>query len=123
MPRATLRTPFNPDHQVNYGLSIASRDAATSEVVSVNCLLCIHFGREDTDTSTAQEERKRRRTENIKSFTRPFRTDNYVRHLSRQHKARWDQFKILARNQKATFFQRNAPVRHMNTIPSHFAGN
>ncbi|PTQ41741.1 hypothetical protein MARPO_0033s0135, partial [Marchantia polymorpha] len=116
-------TPFNPDHQVNYGLSIASQDAATSEVVSVNCLFCIHFGREDTDTSTAQEERKRRRTENIKSFTRPFRTDNYVQHFSRQHKARWDPFKILARNQKATFFQRNAPVRHRNTIPSHFVGN
>ncbi|CAI5710255.1 unnamed protein product [Hyaloperonospora brassicae] len=123
MPRGTLRTLFSPDHQVNYGLSIASRDAATSEVVSVNCLFCIHFGREDTDTSTAQEERKRRRTENIKSFTKPFRTDNYVHHFSRQHKARWDQFKILARDQKATFFQRNAPVRHRNIIPSHFDGN
>ncbi|KAI9909609.1 hypothetical protein PsorP6_014861 [Peronosclerospora sorghi] len=47
MPRATLSTPFNPDHQVDYGLSIASRVATTSQVVSVNCRFCIHFGRED----------------------------------------------------------------------------
>ncbi|KAI9918882.1 hypothetical protein PsorP6_011252 [Peronosclerospora sorghi] len=53
MPRATLRTPFNPDHQVDYGVSIASRDAATSKVVSVNFLFYIHFGRDDPDTSTA----------------------------------------------------------------------
>ncbi|KAI9916538.1 hypothetical protein PsorP6_017210 [Peronosclerospora sorghi] len=108
MPRATLH------HQVDYGLSIASRYAATSEDVSDNYLFCIHFGREYPDTSTAGEERKRRRTENIKSFIWPLRTDNYVQHFSHQHKARWDQFKILARYQKADIFQRNAPVSHRN---------
>ena len=123
MLRATLRTPFNPDHQVNYGLSIASRDTATSEIVLVNCLFCIHFGREDTDTSTAQEELKRRRIENIQSFTRPFRTDNYVKHFSPQHKARVGPIQDPGQGPEGHLFQRNAPVRHRNTIPSHFAGD
>ena len=77
MPR---ETPFNVAHEIGYGLTVASLHPGSSNVVSVNCLFCIHFGRKDT----AVAQPKRRKTENDRTFTAPFRTDNYVQHMRRQ---------------------------------------
>lgn len=74
-------TPFNEAHELEYGLEIASRIANTKDVNSVRCKFCTAFGKEGRKTAALSTTRKRKVTENIKYFTRPFRVDNYKSHL------------------------------------------
>jgi len=68
---------FKDEHLLEYGLEVASRNSTTKGVDSVRCKFCITVGKEGASTAA----RKRKVTDNIKYFTRPFRFDNYKSHL------------------------------------------
>ncbi len=73
---------FHQDWEVKHAVQICTRDPVSKDVSSVECLMCTNFGRED-DVEGA--ERKRKQTTNDKYYTAPWRTDNFVGHLRKQH--------------------------------------
>ena len=110
------KTPFKNAHLSAYGLKICERDPSTKAVVSVSCRFCVHFGREEKVGA------KRKPTSNVQYFRQPFRADVYQRHMKAQHSQRWETYCKLSEEQKATFFDENAPVVHRDTIRSYFGG-
>ena len=66
-------TPFQSKHEVEYGLKVVSRDA-NGVVDSVQCQFCRFYGREQVPGA------KRKRTQSLKLFAPPYRTDNYQVH-------------------------------------------
>lgn len=116
-------TPFNEAHALEYGLEIASRSASTKQVDSVRCKFCIYFGKEGRKASpvssaTTASARKRKVTENIKYFTRPFRVDNYKSHL-KTHSVKWAEYQPLSNEEKKAFFEQE-PEKFVNTLDAHF---
>ena len=76
MPKSRV-IPFKEEHQLEYELEVAPRNPTIKEVDSLRCIFCIAFGKEGESAAA----RKRKVTDNIKYFTRPFRPDNYKSHL------------------------------------------
>ncbi|KAI2492556.1 hypothetical protein MHU86_22007 [Fragilaria crotonensis] len=91
---------FHQDWEVKYAVQVCTRDPVSKDVCSVVCLMCTNFGRED-DAEAA--ERKRKRTSNDKYYTAPWRTDNFVSHLRKQH-AVMEEYRKLAPAEKVHFF-------------------
>ena len=112
-------TPFNEAHKLEYGLEIASRDATTKEVNSVRCKFCIVFGKEGRLKSSS--ERMRKVSDNIKYFTKPFRTDNYKSHL-KTHASKWDEYNKCSKEEKKVFFD-ISPEKYVNTLDAHYGTN
>lgn len=112
-------TPFNEAHELEYGLEISSRSRQTKEVDSVKCRFCIAFGKEGCKSSSAaSSERKRKVTENIKYFTKPFRVDNYKSHL-KTHSVKWVEYQALSKEEKKVFFD-TVPEKFVNTLDAHY---
>ena len=105
---------------LQYGLEIASRNANTKEVDSVRCKFCLFFGKEGRKAPSSAPEsiRKRKVTDNIKYFTRPFRVDNYKSHL-RTHTAKWAEYQVLPSHEKEAFFDKT-PDKFINTLSAHY---
>ena len=93
---------FNKSWIVKFGLEVSTRDVATSQVTSVLCLFCKHCGRDDTDG----DERKRKRTTNIKYYTSPWRSDHFNAHLRTQHRSKWELYQGLSAEEQTNFFVR-----------------
>ena len=100
---------------MDFGLKIVERDPSTKVVVSVSCLFCVHFGREEKVGA------KRRKTTNVQYFKKPFRVDAYKQHMIHQHPERWKEYSAMSKDDKALYFDKNA-VKHINSIRSHFRG-
>ncbi|KAL4146138.1 hypothetical protein PRNP1_012010 [Phytophthora ramorum] len=101
---AGLKTPFQPGHDILYGLEVTERNPETSAVVSVACRFCIKFGRE------AKPNAKRKRTKNVHHFVFPFRVDNYKRHLTAMHPKLWKEYSDASPEDKRNFFDGAADV-------------
>ncbi|KAI9910163.1 hypothetical protein PsorP6_010498 [Peronosclerospora sorghi] len=101
MPKKGLKTPFQRDHEAQFGLVVTERDEATSA-----------FGRE------AKPRAKRKRTSHAQSFTAPFRVDVYTRHHENAHPERWAEFQQLSTAEKSNYFE-NA-INHARTLLAHF---
>ena len=113
MSRSRVK-PFREEHQLEYGLEVASRKPTTKEVDSVRCKFCIAFGKEGASTAA----RKRKVTDNIKYFTRSFRPDNYKSHL-KTHSEKWAEYQALNDQEKRVFFDLRA-VKYINTLDAHY---
>ena len=87
---------------MKYGLAIASRDPKTSEIVSIRCRFC-EYGR---DAKESDCDRKRKRTERVKYYQRPWRKDNIERHLKDQHSKLYQEYVGLeSHEERIKFFQ------------------
>ena len=91
---------FQSEWTLKFGLEVCTRNPSTSEVSSVVCLFCRHFGREEEDF----DQRKRKRTANPKFFSQPWRSDNFTTHLRQQHPVKWNEYLSLALEDKQKFF-------------------
>jgi len=98
--------PFKEEHQLEYGLEVASSNPTTKEVDSVRCKFCIAFGKEGASTAA----RKQKVTDNMKYFTRPFRPDNYKSHL-KTHSEKWAEYQALNDQENRVFFDLKAARR------------
>ena len=120
------KTPFQPSHALEYGLSITERDLQNA-VSCVQCDFCLYYGRTGDDVG-----RKRARRKGIKFYRPPFRPEQYRRHLLSQHAVHWDAYQSLSNAEKKTFFdtQKNAAIkkhcivdratyRHGSTVRTH----
>lgn len=98
MPSNATCKAFQSSWTEKYGVKIASRDSATSTVISVSCLFCEHCGKEGNDT------KKCKATTNTKYFTAPWRCDNIISHLTTCHKTRYDKYKKLKKEEQKCYF-------------------
>lgn len=92
---------FKAKWELECGVKVSSRNATTGAVENVICLFCQAFGREDPDET---EDRKRKRTQNIQSFSAPWRIDKLKKHNNTMHSKKWAEYKTCSLSQKKTFF-------------------
>jgi hypothetical protein len=131
-------------HALQYGIKIVEHDPLTGKVSKVSCRFCIHFGREQEPAAIAtaavaevalddsndndnnlndhhhhhhHHNKRRRKTDNIKFFKKPFRTDKYQSHLESEHRTKWEQFKHLSNDWKASFFDCHHNNNNNNNTP------
>ena len=81
-------------------MQVCTRAPVSKEVSSVMCLLCTNFGRDSDDAL----DRKQKRTSNDKYYTAPWRTNDFVSHLCKQHATLWEDYKKLMNEEKKSFF-------------------
>ncbi|KAI9912405.1 hypothetical protein PsorP6_005472 [Peronosclerospora sorghi] len=106
------RTPFQPAHELKYGLKVMHIDPATKRIVSVRCQFCVYFGKED-----AGESRARKQTNRIKTWE-SFRPELYESHHKGRHATYWSAYQALDHDAEKKFFDNvQSPV---NTLHSHF---
>lgn len=89
---------FDPQHQQEYGVEIVERDPATDAVVAVQCLFCVHMGRDPTP-----ETAKRQRSQRVWVWKK-FGAKNYRRHHERMHSELWPLYESSSAADKAVFF-------------------
>jgi hypothetical protein len=105
---------FHQDWEVKYAVQICTRDPVSKDVSSVVCLMYTNFGRED-DVECA--ERKRKQTTNDKYYTAPWRTDNFVSHLRKQHSSMWKDYRMLGSAEKKFYFAATESPERVNLQP------
>jgi hypothetical protein len=91
---------FQHEWLILYGLQITARDPKTSEVVSIKCRFC-EFGRDYAEN----EERKRKKTNHVKFYNKPWRSDNMKRHVIEQHQNRYADYSKLCGAAKKRLFK------------------
>lgn len=74
-------------------------------VVAVECFLSVYFWRMSKVGS------KRKKTKNIKYFSKIFYADNYRQRHVKQHLQRWKQHQEARDEEKKTFFEENRPIK------------
>jgi hypothetical protein len=68
MPSNSACKSFQTSWIDKFGVKIASRDCTTNEVVSVKCLFCEKYGKEEEDNGADAKGQKRKQTTNVKYF-------------------------------------------------------
>ena len=100
MPGSKRRTtPFQGKHSLEYAFDAIVRDPQ-GDVKTAQCLFCVHRGRETREGPDV----KRRRTENIMLWSRPFRPEHYRQHHESQHPGAWADYQMLPHCKKKTLF-------------------
>lgn len=89
---------FDPQHQQEYGVEIVERDPVTQAPVAVQCLFCVHMGRDP-----APETSKRQRSQRVWVWKK-FGAKNYRRHHERMHSELWPLYESSSAADKAAFF-------------------
>ncbi|KAE9018664.1 hypothetical protein PF011_g6173 [Phytophthora fragariae] len=108
--------PFNPKHEAQYGLKVASRDPASGAVMSSVCRFCSVFGREAREEKDG--EPKRKRTTRTQHFI-TFRTDLYDKHMLSAHPGKSESYqRLLTDTDREAFFGVTVPFQ--DTIHAHF---
>ena len=112
MPSSKRCTPFQPSHELEFGLKIVERLPTTSAVASVVCRFCDVFGREEN----VRQKRKARTTS--KYYRPPFRPEYYRTHNDTQHPKKWEEYKNASTEEQEVFFDITVPFK--NTLHRHF---
>lgn len=89
---------FDPQHEQEYGVEIVERDPVTQVAVAVQCLFCVHMGRDP-----APETSKRQRSQRVWVWKK-FGAKNYRRHHERMHAELWPLYESSSVADKAAFF-------------------
>jgi hypothetical protein len=74
--------------------------------MSIACQFCMAFNKE----SDENDNRKRKRTENIQTFEAPWGSDKFKLHLNKMHSAKWAEYQSLSSNAKKWFFEHDLEV-------------
>ncbi|OQS07863.1 hypothetical protein THRCLA_00148 [Thraustotheca clavata] len=90
------KAQFRPEHSLQFGV----RPMSDPPVLKVQCLFCVHFGREILQP----EKRLREATKNIKYWRPPYRAELYHKHHQRQHLTLYTTYERLAHREKLAFF-------------------
>jgi hypothetical protein len=87
-------------------IEVTARHPETSEPVSAVCKFCKTFGKEEPDNN---HQRKRKRSQNIQLFKKPWRADKMKEHHKKMHSAQWQEYQKLSDMEKKAFFDDKAP--------------
>jgi alkylhydroperoxidase/carboxymuconolactone decarboxylase family protein YurZ len=106
------KTQFRLEHALQYGLKVMS----PPPVSKVQCLFCVHFGREVHEP----EKRQREATKNIKYWRPPYRAELYVKHHQRQHMKIYSLYERASHRERVIFFDSDNVSRlrlqHLNSV-------
>ena len=106
MPRKSKEQggqPFTRNWLTKYGLAVATYDVHNkNRETSLICKFCQSFGR---DHKTENDERKRKRTINVKTFYKPYRTDYFASHLRTTHANRFKEYCTLCPLEQESYFE------------------
>jgi hypothetical protein len=92
-----------------FGVQISSRDKSIGEVVSVKCLFCQKYGKEEEEEETDNDgnnHQKQRKTLNVKYFKKPWRSDKLHSQMNKQHGKKFEKYQKLDNNGWKSFFSR-----------------
>jgi hypothetical protein len=78
-------------------LESTAREVSNGRVNTVECRFCRSFGKDDTCSDP-----KRRRTESINVFSKPWRSDHMKVHVQEQHSVKYDEYAELSDEQMKT---------------------
>ena len=109
-------------HLVQFGLRVGQRHTSTRDVSSVNCLFCLHIGREEVDEEEDEGEdedgeppqaKRRKKTDKSRSWTAPPWRPAYYRqrHVS-QHGNAWIEYSAISTEEKMLFFSSKQPIQN-----------
>jgi hypothetical protein len=117
-PTSSRSAPFPKDHEIKYGVKILEKDTDTNQVTSARCQFCVYFGKKQDPGS----KRQRLPTNNVKSWTIPFRPELNVSHHSGQHPKMWEEYQsLLDPVEQKNFFAMKTPfvnTMHVYSAPS-----
>ena len=85
-----------------FALEVTSKDVK-GDVETVQCQFCVYRGREASDNPGA----KRRRTDNIMLWSRPFRPELYRQHHQEQHPIVWAEYQSKTAQEMKSFFDKD----------------
>ncbi|OQR94052.1 hypothetical protein ACHHYP_01900 [Achlya hypogyna] len=94
--KSKRKAQFRSEHALQFGV----RPMSEPPVLKVQCLFCVHFGREILEP----EKRLREATKNIKYWRPPYRAELYHKHHQRQHLTLYTVYERLAHREKIAFF-------------------
>lgn len=97
---------FNQKWILECAIEVTARDPITSMPISAVCKFCKTFGKDEPDEN---EPRKRKRSQNIQLFKKPWRSDKMKDHNKRMHSAQWQLYQKLSEMEKKAFFDGKAP--------------
>ena len=89
-----------------YGLQPQMSDIRTGEVLSASCRFCLCFNRETTEDDSTN--RKRQKTQSVKVWKKPFRSDNIRKHIEDHHFAKFKEYQHLTDELKRDFFKQDS---------------
>ena len=92
-------------HVNEFGVKVIAR-GADGEVDSVECRMCVCFGRE-TDAPASSTTRKRKATERTKIWVMPFRKESFRGHMQQQNRGHWERYRKSSRKDKESYFEEN----------------
>jgi hypothetical protein len=98
-PSKGRTTTFQSKHALEYALDATARDLQGA-VETVQCLFCVHYGREAREGPHV----KRRRTATVMLWTNPFRPEHYRQHHESQHPIAWCDYQSRTLSDRKTFF-------------------
>jgi hypothetical protein len=101
-PKYKCPDKFKKEWEVEYGIQSSTVDPQTKQTTSDVCLFCKCIGR--NNTTAADDDRQRKRTQRVNYYTKPFRVDNVKRHNLAQHADEWEEYKQLSHTEKKEFF-------------------
>jgi hypothetical protein len=97
----SCQTPFQEKHKIEFGLTPVQR-ASDGTITTVQCLFCVHIGREKRDGPAI----KRQRTKNVQLFMFPFRPECYKSQMQSQHIDEWAKYQTFSPVDKLAYFNK-----------------
>ena len=104
---------FNRKWLLECAIAITATDSY-NRPTTVVCRFCQHFGKEKKD-----ENRKRKVSQNIQMYMKPWRSDKMKEHNMRMHCERWSEYQSLSLRGKKYYFDDHSPASK-NSILSMF---
>lgn len=96
------QTVFKAKWELECGVKITSRAATNNAVESVVCLFCRAFGKEEPESA---DRRKRKRSQNVQTYSAPWRIDKMKNHNKSMHATKWEEYQKCSLPEKKTFFE------------------
>jgi len=95
-------TLFQKNHIIEYGVKVCHRDVSGT-INGVQCMFCIHIGKDERVINAGAPQAKRQRTTNTMIWS-VFRPALYRSHHESQHTSDWNEYKKLSSASKKTYF-------------------
>ena len=98
-------------------IEITMQDKCSGKTLGAVCMFCKTFGKDEPSDSSNQ---KRKRSESIQLFKKPWRADKMKEHNKRMRAERWSLYQGLSQMEKRAYFIDNNPTPSLNSMLSTF---
>ena len=85
---------------ISHAVTPTGRDSETSQVKSIACKFCIHFGRQEFDPNS---QKRRKRSQKTQTWGEGWRKDVIAIHHKEMHGKRWEHYSNLNKEGKEAY--------------------